>query len=400
LIVKYDIPGGDTKARLQLQMNTSELPLWHNIGILCESLVANKDQVTFDSLPPGEYSISRQKSLFYYDHHTVAVESGKTTTSEVFVRARGASVEGRLVGLKKGAITSQRGAVVRVYPVDVLDELDNNGDPPVSDALVCDPDGKFKTERLLPGQYAIIAEAYLPTTLEQGFGTVFVQPTLFGRAVVTVPERGEPQPVTIELQEEKGKGQAVGDDDQEQSDSETSPQANPAADSRPAEEAPASKQMASYEGVPWKDLPPEFKEAITDAYRPQQIFGMLYALNSGRGFSFPFPLTSEQQEKLQGFSEEIADWQENSSDPTEKAIMFEFSREMGEKAMKVLDPSQKESLLKLIRQQVESQWEMSRKIVTKKESLRVAESQEQPAASTSDAGKVKEPTSAPLGQPR
>ena len=70
---------------------------------------------------------------------------------------------------------------------------------PFFDAFTCGLDGKFKTERLLPGQYAIIVFSYPPMTFEQTRRSDFQLPAFVGRTVVTVHESGEPPQVTIEL---------------------------------------------------------------------------------------------------------------------------------------------------------------------------------------------------------
>jgi hypothetical protein len=70
----------------------------------------------------------------------------------------------------------------------------------IYDALVCNADGKFKTERLLPGQYAVVAGAYLPEKYSDSFRGGWRLPGIVGRTVVTVREDGPPPQVTIELE--------------------------------------------------------------------------------------------------------------------------------------------------------------------------------------------------------
>ena len=77
--------------------------MWRGIDTTRSLFVANKGQVSLNNVPPGKYRLLRVKTQFL-DVHMVAVESGKTTTSE-FVRDRGTVVEGRIVGLKEGMFT-------------------------------------------------------------------------------------------------------------------------------------------------------------------------------------------------------------------------------------------------------------------------------------------------------
>jgi hypothetical protein len=71
---------------------------------------------------------------------------------------------------------------------------------PIFDVVVCGMDGKFKTERLLPGEYSIIAESYAADKSEPGVIELGERaPAFVGRAAVTVLEAGPPPQVTIEI---------------------------------------------------------------------------------------------------------------------------------------------------------------------------------------------------------
>jgi hypothetical protein len=183
-------------------------------------VVANGGQLLLDDLPPGKYEVTRKKPKSYNggflcDRRTVTVESGKTTTSQI-VRRRGAVVEGQIVGLKEGMFAQREmigpqgemsacgrapSAIVSVHPAQATGDLHSDwaGNRITYDALVCGADGKFRTERLLPGQYAIIAEAYRPEKYSGTVSTDWPTPDFVGRAVVTVPDGGPPPPVKIEL---------------------------------------------------------------------------------------------------------------------------------------------------------------------------------------------------------
>jgi hypothetical protein len=70
---------------------------------------------------------------------------------------------------------------------------------PLFDVLECGLDGRFKTEQLLPGKYAIIVEAWLPEKPEEMRSSGIRPSTFVGRAVVTVPESGQSLQATVEL---------------------------------------------------------------------------------------------------------------------------------------------------------------------------------------------------------
>jgi protocatechuate 3,4-dioxygenase beta subunit/Zn-dependent protease with chaperone function len=220
LVVKHDVPGGQPQAKLFLKRADPQndpgwpLSMMNGPDNSREPLVANKGQVVFDNLPPGKYVLARQKPV-YCDLHTVVVEGGKTVT-DGFVHDRGAPVEGRVVGLKPGMFAeaggSRVGATISVRPEDASDDLVSAAFstilakpgryPRVFDSLTCGADGRFKTEQLLPGKYAIIAECSVPPDPEykpDGPMGHIMFPAFLGRTVVTVPETGQAPPVTIEL---------------------------------------------------------------------------------------------------------------------------------------------------------------------------------------------------------
>jgi beta-lactamase regulating signal transducer with metallopeptidase domain/protocatechuate 3,4-dioxygenase beta subunit/Leucine-rich repeat (LRR) protein len=211
LKVKYDIEGGDEKAALFMQMNTwdAQTPAWRGIDNIHEPAAPNKGEVTIDNLPPGKYELSRKKpakrvlgvGTHFADRRTIEIASGKTTESD-FIRDRGTAVEGQIEGLKDGMLAGglKPGAIVSVRSPAVTGDLaSSRWKEPIFDIVVCGPDGKFKTERLLPGEYSIIAEAFEAEKPEERRSTGIRLPAFVGRAAVTVPESGPPPQVKIEI---------------------------------------------------------------------------------------------------------------------------------------------------------------------------------------------------------
>jgi hypothetical protein len=210
LVVHYDIAGGTAEAKLLLELHSWDTPGWRGLQNMRQPHVANHGQIVLDNLPPGKYELTRQKSGtwggFLCDRRSVTIESGKTVTSD-FVRRRGTPIQGRIAGVKEGMFAemfphnSKPGALVIVRPAEAT------GDPraldewklTLFDVLSCGLDGKFQTERLPPGKYAVVAESYLAETPEESISTGVRLPAFVGRVEVTVPEDGPPPQVTVEL---------------------------------------------------------------------------------------------------------------------------------------------------------------------------------------------------------
>ena len=66
------------------------------------------------------------------------------------------------------------------------------------DAVVTDAEGHFKTSRIVPGTYMVIAEAYKPERPSAGWSTGIRLPELVGKAKVVVPESSEVKPIRLE----------------------------------------------------------------------------------------------------------------------------------------------------------------------------------------------------------
>ena len=216
LILRYDIPGGPPEVKAWLSLQRSKMPGWNQVSYVREPRIANGGQVVLDDLPPGKYYLARVKpgQGWYCDHRDVTVESGKTATSD-FARRRGTFVEGRVVGMKEEMFADRPAdrATSRRLPSAcvprrkiIVRSVTGDTDRMVYDAVDFDADGKFKTDLLLPGQYEITAEWYVPEKYWNMMYTGLRGPDCSGRAVVTVPENGPPPQVTIELQSFGAKG--------------------------------------------------------------------------------------------------------------------------------------------------------------------------------------------------
>jgi len=65
--------------------------------------------------------------------------------------------------------------------------------------VVTDAEGHFKTSRIAPGTYMVIAEAYKPESPSARWSTGIRLPELMGKVKVVVPESGEVKPIRLEV---------------------------------------------------------------------------------------------------------------------------------------------------------------------------------------------------------
>jgi hypothetical protein len=209
LVFRYDIDGGEAEATIFLQLLRNERKGWDAAQNVREPKVANKGRLVLENLTPGTYDLARMKyNLLVGDmilhqaceRRNAVVESGKTA-EVAFVRESGAPVEGEVAGLKGLKLP---GAYVLVNLGDEAKEgrPDRFAEKRV-EAVTCNDTGGFKTPRLLPGTYTIVAEAYAPLTPEQRGRTGWRVPDYRAFAVVTVPKDGPAPKVRIEMPKPK-----------------------------------------------------------------------------------------------------------------------------------------------------------------------------------------------------
>lgn len=199
LAIRYDIPGASADGEFFIQMTTYETPGWVGVNSEVNHKVANGKSLTLANLPPGSYWITRTKKSTVgnrgfsamLDRQKITLKPGGEAEA-IFVRKTGAPVTGKVEGIDPAKID---GASVRIKPgKPTTDPLD-----PTFDEAVVGPDGTFKTDRLLPGEYTIRVSAYAKQGPNGGRLGGIEGPALSGTAKVVVPAEGSPKPVTIQL---------------------------------------------------------------------------------------------------------------------------------------------------------------------------------------------------------
>jgi hypothetical protein len=151
LMLRYDIDGAEAQGTFELEFETAKRP-WSGALNERQLKVANKGSILLDNLAPGKYSLWRVKTIgrrgtFGCEVRAIEVESGKTAEAR-FIRDRGQAIEGRVVVPDKRAKY-----YVVLRPPSASDNPFSHDDSrlPVFTAATCSEDGRFHTERIMPG---------------------------------------------------------------------------------------------------------------------------------------------------------------------------------------------------------------------------------------------------------
>jgi hypothetical protein len=137
------------------------------------------------------------------DQQRVDVMADRTTTVEFIRPAGGRSVTGEMVGLPETGVAGTFVSVMPAEPGDV-DPREKYARPRLD--FVAAAAGRFRTEKLPPGEYWVVATAYGPSQdrvreVDGGWGmSSGVQPPAYvGWAKITVERESEPLPLRIEM---------------------------------------------------------------------------------------------------------------------------------------------------------------------------------------------------------
>jgi hypothetical protein len=209
LRVKYDIEGAAAEGTIHLHIKSWEMPGWKGVDSYDHPKVKNGGEVILDHLAPGIYDFARAVQAgnhgLFPDRTTVVIESGKTTEAG-FVRKEGTQVSGKITGVDENVKIES--ATVYVLPPDKAGgERAIFG--PIIDAVGL-VDGKFKTPKLLPGDYVVSVDVYLPEPPSQVYRSGLQMPDYSGKKTVTVPASGAGPEIVVEMKSTKAE-QAPGD---------------------------------------------------------------------------------------------------------------------------------------------------------------------------------------------
>lgn len=204
-ILRYDIAGEKQEGQFHLYLKTFEMEEWRNVvASVQKHKVLNGGKAVLKNLTPGVYDIGRMKELRlgdmgragFCDRRTITVEAGKVTHVD-FVRQTGQPIQGEIVDLQGCEVP---GAFIYIKSAE------STGDPynmdewmlTTFDSLTCDVSGRFKSARILPGSYTVIANAYKPESRTYGYSGIRL-PDFIGVAKVAVPNEGQPPHVCIQM---------------------------------------------------------------------------------------------------------------------------------------------------------------------------------------------------------
>ncbi len=207
IILRYDIEGEKPEGQFHLYLKTFEMDAWKGIvASVQKPTVPNKGETVLKNLTPGVYDLGRTKQLRlgdmgrggFCDRRTITVEAGKVIHVD-FVRRTGRPIEGEVVGLREEEVP---GAFIYIKPAEATGDTYNIDEWKLTtfDFLTCDVTGRFRSARIPPGFYTVIANAYKPESQTGGrMMSGYRLPDFIGTTKVKVPKDGQPPYVRIEM---------------------------------------------------------------------------------------------------------------------------------------------------------------------------------------------------------
>ena len=148
------------------------------------------------AMTPGKYQICRQKMNRVGQHGIGAMldreffelKPGETKTIR-YVRENGARLLGKITWPQGGELA---GIIVSVLREEMeKDHFGGHEWQATYASRTTAKDGTFHTERISPGRYRLLAEAYTPLTDRQRVRTGEIVPTYRAETTVEVPQTGE-----------------------------------------------------------------------------------------------------------------------------------------------------------------------------------------------------------------
>jgi beta-lactamase regulating signal transducer with metallopeptidase domain/WD40 repeat protein len=194
--LELNIDGADKESEIFYQLLTQDRPEFKGLRIEREVQMANPSTLSLPALPPGRYQLSRNVMTnlgeigfgSMLDRQFFELKAGETKTID-FVREKGARVRGKVTWPTNvelmGTVISVQSEKAQKGPFDEHEWRTTYASQAAA------KDGEFHTERILPGKYILVAEAYLPLTPEQKMRSGVISPSLRAQVEIEVPMIGE-----------------------------------------------------------------------------------------------------------------------------------------------------------------------------------------------------------------
>ena len=219
IVVSYNIQDAEPQSRIYVQDINGKGDIGTEVvGLSKFNRLQNGGTLTLQDLDPGDYQVARYRQVeigqvglsrihtgLYLDRRQFKLQAGETKSIE-FMRPNGKPVSGRVEGLKKLGLDE---VIVCVCSENATDpESLSSLDVTIYDARHSDVEGRFTTERLSPGNYVILVEAYAPFKQEDLANTGIPVPRYVGTTKITVPETGDAPAADVTLRDTQAKAAA------------------------------------------------------------------------------------------------------------------------------------------------------------------------------------------------
>jgi hypothetical protein len=194
--IELAIDGADKESVIFYQLLTQGRPEFAGVRLERDVKVANPGKLSLAAMPPGRYQLCRtvRNDLgeigigAMLEREFFELRAGETKAIS-FVRAKGVRVRGRATW---PADTKLMGIVISVRSEKAeKSPFDEHEWTTAYASRTAAADGTFLTERIAPGRYLLVAEAYTPLTPEQRFRSGLIPPSHRAQVTIDVPADGE-----------------------------------------------------------------------------------------------------------------------------------------------------------------------------------------------------------------
>ena len=194
--IELAIDGADKESVIFYQLLTQGRPEFAGLRLERDVKIANPGKLSLAALPPGRYQLCRTVMNHLgeigigamLERQFFELKAGETKAIN-FVREKGVRVRGKVTW---PADTKLMGIVISVRSEKAeKSPFDEHEWTTAYASQTAAADGTFLTERIAPGKYLLVAEAYTPLTPEQRFRTGLIRPSHRAQVTIDVPADGE-----------------------------------------------------------------------------------------------------------------------------------------------------------------------------------------------------------------